>query len=196
MLAFYFLLDIFLYDPKAPSGSRFTLLAANEQQQFYHSVSNLLPDGRTIQCGSDMVNYDKTMAYNHRVFAFSPPWLLNGVPRPVIVSISNNDGTVGNPNPRVSNNNGIIYYGRKFVVTFTGTVTGISIMTPGAITHGTELQQRMIFPDFEKNVPADGHLTVTAPANPTILLPGYHMVFLLNGDTPSIAQWIHLLPQP
>lgn len=189
-------LDVFCYDPQAPSGQRFTVFAANEFQHFYHSVAGLLSDGRTLQMATDEASYDRTTgtAYNHRVFAFTPPWLLNGVPRPVIVSISNNDGTVGNPNPLISSNNGIIYYGKTFTITFTGTVTGVSIMTPNAGTHGTEFSQRMVFPDYIRS--SKTTLLVTAPANPTILIQGYHMVWLLNGDTPSKAKWIRLMEAP
>lgn len=187
-------LDVFCYDPSAPSGHRFTIFAATENQQYYHSVAALLPDGRTIKAGSDEVTYDTALgtAYNHRVEAFTPPWLLNGIPRPVINTISSNDGVIGNPNPLISSNNGTIYYGNQFKVTFTGAVTGISLVTPAAVTHGTEMSHRLVFPDYV--ITSTTSMTVTAPANPTILLQGYHMLFLLNGDTPSIARWIHLMP--
>ena len=68
-------------------------------------------------------------------------------------------------------------------------------MTPGASSHGTEQTQRMLFPSFTQTA---GQLTITAPPDATILLQGYHMLFLLNGDTPSEAKWIRLgdLPQP
>ena len=90
---------------------------------------------------------------------------------------------------------GIIYYGTPFVVLYNGTVTGVSIMTPGASSHGTEQTQRMLFPTFTQSA---GQLTITAPPDATILLQGYHMLFLLNGDTPSEAKWIRLgdAPQP
>ena len=89
----------------------------------------------------------------------------------------------------------VIYYGNTFVVKYNGTVTGVSIMTPGASSQGTEQTQRMVFPLFVKS---SGQLIITAPPDATILLQGYHMLFLLNGDTPSEAKWIRLgdVPTP
>lgn len=92
----------------------------------------------------------------------------------------------------------IIAYGSSFVVTYTGIVTGVSIMTPGAVAFATEMTQRILFPSFSQNVV--GEIIITSPPDGTILLPGYHMLFLLNGDTPSVAQWIRFgtptTPQP
>lgn len=143
-------LDVFCDDPLAPSGQRFTIFAASENQLYYHSVAALLPDGRTIKAGSDEVTYDTALgtAYNHRLEAFIPPWLLKGTPRPVITTVSSNVGVIRNPNPLISNSNGTIYYGNQFVVTFTGKVTGISLDTPAAVTHGTEMSHRLLFPDY------------------------------------------------
>ena len=59
-------------------------------------------------------------AYNHEVEAFTPPWLLDGTPRPVIVSYPAE-----------------MTYGETYTVTFTGTVDKLSIMTPQSNTHGT-----------------------------------------------------------
>lgn len=75
------------------------------------------------------------------------------------------------------------------MVQFTGTVTGVSIMTPGSSSHGTEQSQRMLFPTFTQTA---GQLSILAPPDATILLQGYHMLYLLNGDTPSEASWIRL----
>ena len=53
----------------------------------------------------------------------------------------------------------------------------------------------MLFPTFTQTA---GQLSILAPPDATILLQGYHMLYLLNGDTPSEASWIRLgdLPQP
>jgi len=166
--------DIFQYDPEAPVGSKFKVLAASSIRRFYHSVTVLAADGRTLIAGTDEATYTPATSYEHRVEAFTPPWLLNGTPRPVILSVPN----------------GPIAYAATFEVTFTGTVTGVSIMTPNSGTHGTEMTQRMIFPTFTLN---DGFISVVAPPDPTVMLQGWHMLFLLNGDTPSVAKWIQFL---
>lgn len=48
----------------------------------------------------------------------------------------------------------------------------------------------MIVPKIESQ--SNNQLTLRAPPDATILLQGYHMVFLLNGDTPSEEKWIQL----
>ena len=63
-------------------------------------------------------------------------------------------------------------------------------MTPGAGSANTEMSQRMLFPTFTKI--GNNEIQVTTPPDGTILLPGYHMLFLLNGDTPSVGAWIRL----
>ena len=80
----YFCIDIFCYDPEAPPGKKFTVFANTDIQRFYHSTTLLLPDARTIILGTDEGTFTPTTAYEHRVEAFTPPWLLNGTPRPVI----------------------------------------------------------------------------------------------------------------
>ena len=74
-------------------------------------------------------------------------------------------------------------------------MTGVSIITPSAGTQGTEMTQRMVFPIFTQS---EGRLLILAPPDARILLQGYHMLFLLNGDAPSEAKWIRFsdLSQP
>ena len=79
-----YLLDIFVYDPEAAPGTKFSVLANSDIRRYYHSTTMLVPDGRTLLMGTDEATYTPTTAYEHRVEAFTPPWLLNGTPRPVI----------------------------------------------------------------------------------------------------------------
>jgi hypothetical protein len=76
--------DIFCYDPEAAPGKKFSVLAKSNIRRMYHSTSVLLPDARTLIMGTDQATYDPATSYEHRVEAFTPPWLLNGTPRPVI----------------------------------------------------------------------------------------------------------------
>jgi hypothetical protein len=45
--------DAWLYNPKAPSGSRFTTLAATNINRYYHSTALLLPDASILVMGSE-----------------------------------------------------------------------------------------------------------------------------------------------
>jgi galactose oxidase len=107
---------------------------------------------------------------------FTPPWLLNldQIPRPIIKS---------HPSSTIK-------YGSTFTVTYSGSVTRVSIMTPGSATHAVEYTQRMAWVTIKKKTA--NTLTLLSPPDATILMQGYHMLFLLNGDVPSEAVWIRL----
>jgi hypothetical protein len=56
----------------------------------------------------------------------------------------------------------------------------------GSFKHGDDAEGCLS--DIHDN--RSGLLRVLAPPDASILLQGYHMLFLLNGDTPSEAKWI------
>jgi len=84
----YDAIDVFCYDPEAAPGRKFSVLAKSNIRRMYHSSTVLLPDARTLIMGTDQATYDPATSYEHRVEAFTPPWLLNGTPRPVITRYS------------------------------------------------------------------------------------------------------------
>ena len=63
-------------------------------------------------------------------------------------------------------------------------------MSPGATTHGNDMNQRHV----ELAVtPTAGGLTAVAPANANLAPPGDYMLFVLNADgVPSVARWVRL----
>jgi hypothetical protein len=163
--------DIFCYDPYAAKGKKFSIFAHVSIQRLYHSSALFIPDGRTLLLGCDQVTFDPASAYEHRVEAFTPPWLLNGNERPEIIS---------GPSK--------VKYGEVFKLKFRGSVGDVTLMTPGSATHGVDFTQRLVFLKIHKV--EDSNLYVRAPPNSSIILQGYHMIFLLNMDTPSEAFWI------
>jgi hypothetical protein len=168
-------LDVFQYDPYAADGTRWKVLGRTPIRRLYHSSTVLLPDGRIAVQGTDQATYNLRgpAPYEHRVEAFTPPWLLDGTIRPVINSVPN-----------------VINYGETFTVDVTGTYDKVSLMAPGASTHGSEMSQSLI---FLKVVEKTGsRLKLVAPPNPTVAIKGYYMLFLVNKDTPSIAKWVKL----
>eukprot|EP00602_Paraphysomonas_sp_CaronLab_P001575 CAMPEP_0185030626 /NCGR_PEP_ID=MMETSP1103-20130426/17602_1 /TAXON_ID=36769 /ORGANISM="Paraphysomonas bandaiensis, Strain Caron Lab Isolate" /LENGTH=964 /DNA_ID=CAMNT_0027565827 /DNA_START=408 /DNA_END=3302 /DNA_ORIENTATION=+ len=167
--------DVFAYNPDAPDGQRFSVLASTPFQRFYHSNTMLIPDGRVLVLGTDQATFFKDeTAYSHVVEAFTPPWLLDGTERPEIQSVPT----------------GVIAYGSVFTVEFTGPVTKVSILTPQASTHGTEMSQRLYYPTILSQTSTS--ITLRAPRDATVLLQGYHMLFVVNNFTPSHAKWIRL----
>ncbi|EPZ32737.1 DUF1929-domain-containing protein [Rozella allomycis CSF55] len=164
--------DVFCYDPYAPAGKKFTVFATTPINRLYHSTAILLPDGRTTLSGGDEATFITAQTYEYRVEAFTPPWLLNDIPRPEIKQAPT----------------GLIAYGSTFTVTYSGTVSRVSIVTPGSSTHAVDFTQRVVFLKVEQK--DSSSLTLRAPPDATIILQGYHMLFLLNNDTPSVAAWV------
>jgi hypothetical protein len=103
---------------------------------------------------------------------FEPPYLFRG-PRPSIVSAPAQGS-----------------YGRTFSIQTKGSPTRAVLMSPGATTHGNDMNQRHV----ELAVtPTDGGLSATAPANANLAPPGDYMLFVLQADgVPSVARWVRL----
>lgn len=58
------------------------------------------------------------------------------------------------------------------------------------MTHVTNVEQRSVALGITQQ---DGAVTVTVPAEPTIVPPGFYMLFVVSGDgTPSVARWVQI----
>jgi hypothetical protein len=169
-------MDVFQYDPYAPDGLRWTVLARTPIRRCYHSTAFLLPSGKVSVQGTDQAHYDDTKAYEHRVETFTPPWFLNGTPRPVIVYC-----------PDVAN------YNQQVTMTFQGNFNRISLMALGSGTHGVEFTQRLV---WLREIRRQGNQVVfQTPPDQTIAIASTYMLFLVNGDAPSEAKMFRLTEQ-
>jgi hypothetical protein len=172
-------LNAVLYDPSKPVNNRMSVMANTTIIRLYHSEAVLLQDGRVLVSGSDPE--DVRFPQEYRVEVFMPPYLLSGATQPNY-TLSSTDLT----------------YGEQFTVTvqlFQGTTATmrISLMMAVSSTHGNSMGQRTIFPAFT----CDGNVcTVTAPPNTHVSPPGWHMLFVLDGPTPSHAQWVRIGGDP
>jgi hypothetical protein len=54
--------DVFVYDPDAPEGERYSVLERSPFQRFYHSTAALVPDGRVLVMGTDQASYTSAAA--------------------------------------------------------------------------------------------------------------------------------------
>jgi hypothetical protein len=146
-----------------------TLGPAQSESRAYHSTALLLPDGRVMSAGDesngDGVNVDTAEVYE-------PPYLHRGA-RPTIDSVSDQ-----------------IQTGASFGVTTSNTnIAGASLVAPGAVTHGVDMNQRVIQLDVTRHT---GCVSITAPAA-NVAPPGYYMLFLLNDQgVPSEAKFVKL----
>ncbi|MFJ6934883.1 discoidin domain-containing protein [Streptomyces sp. NPDC101132] len=158
-----------------PATGRFTPLASMAIPRNYHSVANLLPDGRIFSGGGGLCG---DCATNHADGAvFTPPYLLNAdgspKPRPVV--------TGGVP-PRAAP-------GAQLTVTTAGPVASFVLMRAAAATHSTDNDQRRV--PLASTATGAGTYTVSLPSDPGVVLPGNWMLFALDAQgVPSLATFL------
>ncbi|KAF6264287.1 hypothetical protein COO60DRAFT_1698359 [Scenedesmus sp. NREL 46B-D3] len=172
--------DAWLYNPKAPAGRRFTTLAATNINRYYHSTALLLPDASILVMGSEYGSCTRGCArptawrFQHQAERFLPPYFF-GTSRPSISSVSAK----------------LLRYGASLTARYSGRVTGAVLMTPGAVTHQVNMNQRAVRLVISSN--SGGAAVLRMPPNQYITAPGWHMLFLMNGDVPCMeAAWVRL----
>jgi hypothetical protein len=178
-------LSAILYDPSQPVNQRFTILGSTDIARLYHSEATLLPDGRVMVSGSDpqTLNPDGTPKYpeEFRIEVYIPPYLSQGFTQPTFV-INTKDWT----------------YGGSYTITvtlFQGTTTNMRVSLIGASssTHGNTMGSRTIFPQFSCS---GNSCVITAPPDAGVCPPGWFMLFILDGPTPSHSQWVRIGGDP
>jgi Concanavalin A-like lectin/glucanases superfamily/Galactose oxidase-like, Early set domain/Bacterial Ig domain/Kelch motif len=161
---------VFAAELWSPISETWRTLAPAAIPRLYHSTALLLPDGRVLMAGSgnDGPAIDQTQAE-----LFSPPYLFKGA------------------RPTVTGAPGVIQYGSIFTVTTpdADTIASVSLIRPGAVTHGFDEDQRFLSLSFTAG---SGALSIQAPANANLAPPGYYMLFLVNtAGVPSVAPFVH-----
>jgi hypothetical protein len=169
-----------LYDPAKPANQRMSVMANTSVARLYHSEAIVLLDGRVMVSGSDptgQYNSDGTsFPEEYRVEVFSPPYLLSNATRPTF-NISNKDWTYSES------------------ITFTSSKGGVRVSLLGSVssTHGNSMGQRTMFPA----VTCTGKTcTVVAPPDAHVCPPGWYMMFVLDGPTPSVGQFVRIGGDP
>jgi hypothetical protein len=161
-----------------PDTDTLSVAADPEIGRDYHSEAVLLPDGRVITLGGNPLFSDAknsiTAPFEQRIEIYTPPYLFHGS-RPMIVSgpPSVARGATG-----------------TFSVTNPADIAKVRLIRPSAVTHVTNVEQRSIALDFTRG---DGTVTVSVPSQPTLVPPGYYMLFVTNkAGVPSIARWVRV----
>ncbi|KAF4631378.1 hypothetical protein G7Y89_g6752 [Cudoniella acicularis] len=172
-----------LYDPSQNPNQRMSIMANTTVARLYHSEAIVLLDGRVMVSGSDPTGdyggVTGEFPEEYRVEVFTPPYLLSGLPRPTF-SIEVTDWA---------------YTGTYTFTVTSGTTSGLVVSLLGSVvaTHGNSMGQRTLFPEVAC---AGNTCEVTAPPNAHVAPPGWYMMFILNGPTPSVGQFVRIGGDP
>ena len=155
-----------------PATNRFTQLVPNSTPRVYHSFALLMQDG-TVMCGGGGL-CDTCSANHFDAQIYTPQYLLNadGSPatRPVITFASANTVVPGN----------------TITVNTNTAVTSMSLIRYGSATHTVNTDQRRI--PLTLTSAGTNSYKVTIPNDYGIALPGFWMLFAMNGNgVPSMA---------
>ncbi len=158
-----------------PSTGVFTPLATMAVPRNYHSVANLLPDGRVFSGGGGLCG---DCATNHADGAvFTPPYLLN---------------PDGSPKPRPEITGGVpsrTAPGTSLTLSTSTSAASFVLMRAAAATHSTDNDQRRV--PLTSTAAGTGTYTVSIPADPGVVLPGTYMLFALDAQgVPSTARFL------
>ena len=194
-----------LYDPDAPAGSRYREAATSGIKRLYHNVAMLLPTGEVLVAGGEQGEAYSNLEgpwcgssyeYTYEAEFYKPPYVFTPELRPRAVNIEGGDQHAFGSTIRV-------YHEDKGLA-----VDGATITSPSAVTHGLEMSSRTAFLEVvgSGRVPGGRQLrngvSDEGLAYVDLLLPkqshrvttsGWHMLFLLNGKSPSHeALWINI----
>ena len=178
-------LDALLYNPTLPAGQRISKLSSTIVARLYHSEAILLHDGRVLVSGSDPQTYlpDGSEKYpeEFRVEVYIPPYLTDGRTQPTYTIVDKD-----------------WEYGQTYhidVNLFQGSTADmkVSLVAATSSTHGNLMGARIIFP----KVTCSGNgCAIEAPPDANVSPPGWHMLFVLDGPTPSHSQWVRIGGDP
>jgi hypothetical protein len=175
-------LNALIYDPFKPRHHRITIAANTTVARMYHSESITLLDGRVLVSGSDPEDGKNPQEY--RVEVYSPPYLLNGLTRPVLVELAEKDWTYGTQ--------------YTFKIDHAARYAPIKVTLLGAVssTHGNSMGARTLMPLV--TCADDGGKTckVTAPPNAHVAPPGWYQFFVLDGTQPAVGVYVRIGGDP
>ena len=177
--------DAELWDP---ATERWCLMAEQSFERMYHSTALLMPDGRVMGTGNG--RRQGLTSWETAEF-FSPPYLLNGTPRPEVAAINDLDVASGMPT---------LSWGETVTVSLApGTtfdeVGRVTLVRLGSVTHQLDMEQRHLdlgcFWETGSDSQRRATLTVHGPQNGNLAPPGYYMLFLVTeAGTPSMGHYV------
>ena len=156
-----------------PATGRWTLLASMGVPRVYHSTAVLLPDGRVLVAGGGHADSTTSPAEYNAQF-YSPPYLFKGA------------------RPSISAAPGAASYGSTITVTtpYAASIASVVLIALAADTHTLDMNQHFVPLTFTLGA---GSLSVNIPGSPSLVPPGYYMLFIVNSaGVPSIASPVQI----
>jgi len=146
----------------------------------YHASALLLPDARILCAGGPPL--DDTLSAT----IFTPPYLYQ-------------DGTTLAARPWIVSQPSVVHYGEPFYIGVDGATAKkiVSLIRPGATTHGLDENQRYVQQSFTKYL-ADKWLRTVLPDSNKVP-PGDYLLFVVDstasGNVPSVGKWVRIESQ-
>jgi len=185
-------------------GTGFTLLdAPMAHPRMYHSTATLLPNGRVIVTGGADANltepeldwdnavgtgdpWNTNLRYsgaprNHKTYQiYEPAYMHNGA-QPQLTDVHRSGNTTHQ-----------VEYGQSIVI-FTpqaNDITEVSLMRPGAPTHHTDTEQRLVDLPIGARTATDVTVSIPAATDSNLLPPGYYFLWIVdNNKRPCQQAW-------
>jgi FtsP/CotA-like multicopper oxidase with cupredoxin domain len=157
-----------IFDPEDPL-SGFQLGPNMKYPRGYHSSAILMPDGSVIMGGDPSGGSIPNERYRPSYFF--------------------------KPRPTLSVAPATIAHGAAFSVTTPtpGAIAEVILMSPGAVTHGFNQNQRYVGCTITGTTATT--VQATAPADGTLAPRGYYLLFIVDQDrSPSRGRWVRLSP--
>lgn len=151
------------------AGTTFTEMNPQPSPRCYHSLLFLLDDNRVASLTS---NPDDGDARDYTIAVFSPAYKFKGAA------------------PSLNSYPTELVYGQSYSVNDGAadgaTITRASLIVPPAVTHSTDVNQRLVDLAYNRG-------TISVPSSPNIAPPGvYRLVVVDSLGRPSDAKWVHL----
>ncbi|HEY3831023.1 MAG TPA: galactose oxidase-like domain-containing protein [Acidimicrobiia bacterium] len=149
-----------------PSTDTWNVMAAQTKRRAYHSTAVLMPDGTVLSGGDNGGGVGGGAALE----TYSPPYMFSTA-RPKITAA-----------PTTATR------GTAITVNTSVAVQTLELIAPGAATHATDLEQRVVQLASTATTPTS--YVATLPADNT-LPPGPYMLFAVDTHgVPSVATWV------
>jgi hypothetical protein len=173
-----------------PVSNTFSTMASMGDPRTYHSACLLLPDGRVVCAGGvhptappEITPAGGTIPLNLKTMElFQPTYFFRG-PRPKITRVLSLEG------PQLR-------YGGTCVVETpdAARIDQVILMRPGAMTHHTDSEQRLVTLGFTRGA---GKLDVQVVSDPTLAPPGFYMLWIVDDQRRPCerASFVRLSPR-